>query len=131
MSNNSQVVLNAVLVNGLLAGPELDDEPFVVTNFPWIKLTRIDFVEPLNSREPKGPYMDFFTSVFATTSKSYGIISNSFYELEALYVEYCNRRESEPKSWCIGPISLAEPLKTKPPAKAHLATMARPKTNRG
>lgn len=61
MSNYSQVVLNAVLVNGLLSGPELDDEPFVVTNFPWIKLIRNDFEEPLNSREPKGPYMGFLT----------------------------------------------------------------------
>ncbi|XP_058180391.1 UDP-glycosyltransferase 90A1-like [Rhododendron vialii] len=114
MNNYSWAMYDAVKKKGLLSGPELDDEPFVVTNFPWIKLTRNDFEE--NSREPKGPYKDFLTEIFIATSKSYGIVSNTFYELEALYVEYCNRRESVPKSWCIGPLCLAEPLMTKPPS---------------
>ncbi|KAG5534955.1 hypothetical protein RHGRI_022912 [Rhododendron griersonianum] len=113
-SNYSKAVRSDVMTNGLLSGPELDDdEPFPLTNFPWIKLTRNDFDEPLHSREPKGPYMDFITEVVIATSKSYGIVSNSFYELEALYVEYCNR-ESGPKSWCIGPLCWAVVPKTEP-----------------
>ncbi|KAH7851356.1 hypothetical protein Vadar_010465 [Vaccinium darrowii] len=97
--------------NGLLSGPKSDDEPFVVTTFPWIKLTRNDFEEPFNSPVPKGPYVDFVTEQFIATSNSYGIVSNSFYELEALYVDHCNL-EFKPKTWCIGPLCLAEEVQS-------------------
>ncbi|KAF7112489.1 hypothetical protein RHSIM_RhsimUnG0224200 [Rhododendron simsii] len=105
MSNYSNaVVMSAVIKNNQLSGSELDDEPFAVTDFPWIKLTRNDFDEPFNSREPEGPHIDFIIEQVNATSNSYGLVTNSFYELEALFVEYWNR-ESKPKSWCIGPLS--------------------------
>ncbi|KAF7112487.1 hypothetical protein RHSIM_RhsimUnG0224100 [Rhododendron simsii] len=113
MNNYSQTLARVVTGNGQLSGPELDDEEFVVTNFPWIKLTRNDFDEPFNSREPKGPDLDFLTEQFVATSKSYGIVINSFYELEALYIEHWNH-EFEPKAWCIGPLCLVESAKNKP-----------------
>ncbi|KAF7136369.1 hypothetical protein RHSIM_Rhsim08G0056400 [Rhododendron simsii] len=74
-SNYSKAVRSDVMTNGLLSGPELDDVPFALTNFPRIKLTRNDFDEPLHSREPKGPYMDFVTEVVIATSKSYALES--------------------------------------------------------
>ncbi|KAH7850587.1 hypothetical protein Vadar_000240 [Vaccinium darrowii] len=113
MNNYTKAVVGVVMKNGLVSGPELDDEPFAVTDFPWIKLTRNDFEEPFNLREPKGPHMDFVMEQIDATSRSYGLLTNSFYELEALYVNYCNR-ESQPKSWCIGPLCLAEVTKTEP-----------------
>ncbi|XP_058180388.1 UDP-glycosyltransferase 90A1-like [Rhododendron vialii] len=115
MSNYSNaVVMSAVIKNNQLSGSELDDDPFAVTDFPWIKLTRNDFDEPFNSREPEGPHIDFIIAQVNATSNSYGLVTNSFCELEELFVEYWNR-ESKPKSWCIGPLCLAEPLtKTEP-----------------
>ncbi|KAH7851584.1 hypothetical protein Vadar_013728 [Vaccinium darrowii] len=113
MSNYAQSVNRSIGVNGQLSGPQLDDEPFAVTDFPWIKLTRNDFDEPFNSREPKGPYMDFVIEQVIAASKSYGQIMNSSYELEPLYADYWNR-ECEPKAWCVGPFCLAKLPKTEP-----------------
>ncbi|KAF5958850.1 hypothetical protein HYC85_006075 [Camellia sinensis] len=95
-------------VNGLFSGPESDDEPFTLTSFPWIKHTRNDFGEPFNVREPKGPFLDFVTEQIISISKSYGLIMNSFHELEGKFIDYWNR-ECEPKAWSIGPLCLAEP----------------------
>ncbi|CAN4090693.1 unnamed protein product [Withania somnifera] len=80
----------------------LDDEPFALPDFPWIKLTRNDFDLPFRERDPKGPQFDFTEEAVIATSKSYGLLVNSFYELESVYVDYCNR-VSTPKLWCIGP----------------------------
>ncbi|KAL3344671.1 hypothetical protein AABB24_023892 [Solanum stoloniferum] len=79
-----------------------DDEYFQVPDFPWIKITRNDFDSPLRDRDPKGPHSDFIMESIMATSKSYGQLVNTFYELESVYVDYCNRI-SNPKSWCVGP----------------------------
>ncbi|XP_075090519.1 UDP-glycosyltransferase 90A1 [Nicotiana tabacum] len=88
-----------------------DDEPFAVPNFPSIKLTRNDFDFPFREREPKGPIFEFTTEAIIATSKSYGLLVNSFYELESIYVDYCNRTSS-PRKVCVGPFCAAvEPPK--------------------
>ncbi|WMV15190.1 hypothetical protein MTR67_008575 [Solanum verrucosum] len=88
-----------------------DDELFEVPDFPWIKITRNDFDLPFRDREPKGPLFDFIKEQSTPTSKSYGLLVNSFYELESVYVNCCNRISS-PKSWCIGPLcAFHEPAK--------------------
>ncbi|KAL3344670.1 hypothetical protein AABB24_023891 [Solanum stoloniferum] len=88
-----------------------DDELFEVPDFPWIKITRNDFDLPFRDREPKGPLFDFVKEQSMATSKSYGLLVNSFYELESVYVNCCNRISS-PKSWCIGPLcAFHEPAK--------------------
>ncbi|KAI8017189.1 UDP-glycosyltransferase 90A1 [Camellia lanceoleosa] len=79
----SMCVSQDVGMNRLLSGPESDDEPLTVPSFPWIKLTRNDFDEPFNVREPKGPHIDFVMEQAIATAKSYCIIMNSFYELES------------------------------------------------
>ncbi|KAK4710531.1 hypothetical protein R3W88_005044 [Solanum pinnatisectum] len=90
-----------------------DDEYFQVPDFPWIKITRNDFDSPLRDRDPKGPHSDFIMESIMATSKSYGQLVNSFYELESVYVDYCNRISS-PKSWCVGPFcAVHEPSKEK------------------
>ncbi|XP_057486795.1 UDP-glycosyltransferase 90A1-like [Actinidia eriantha] len=108
MSCYSHSVSRDVMSNGLLSRHEIDDEVFTVTSFPWIKLTRNDFDKPFSLRDPSGPHMDFIIDQVIAASKSYGFILNSFYELEAPYVDYWNSK-AEPKAWCIGPLCLAEP----------------------
>ncbi|KAL8240741.1 hypothetical protein R6Q59_014096 [Mikania micrantha] len=90
-----------------LGGPESDDELITVPGFPWIKVTRNDFDKPFNQRDPSGPLFDFITESLIATANSYGLIMNSFYELESLFLEYLNR-EAKPKTWCVGPLCLVD-----------------------
>ncbi|KAL4577192.1 hypothetical protein LXL04_013296 [Taraxacum kok-saghyz] len=107
MNSYVGAVTREVALHRLLSGPESDDELITVPRFPWIKLTRNDFDEPFNQRDPSGPYMDFITETVVASANSYGLITNSFYELEPLFLDILNR-ESKPKAWCVGPLCLAE-----------------------
>ncbi|KAI7731160.1 hypothetical protein M8C21_006568, partial [Ambrosia artemisiifolia] len=105
----ASAVYHAVGVNRLFSGPESDDELITVPGLPWISITRNDFDYPFNQWDPSGPYFDFIFEAFIASSNSYGMIMNSFYELEPLFIDYLNR-ESKPKIWCVGPLCLTEPL---------------------
>ncbi|WMV15167.1 hypothetical protein MTR67_008552 [Solanum verrucosum] len=99
--------LSLMRSSGDLLRTELsDDEIFTLPDFPWIKLTRNDFDSPFREREPKGPFFDFAMEEAMATSKSYGLIVNSFYELESVYVDHFNSKFS-PKAWCVGPFCAA------------------------
>ncbi|CAI9272746.1 unnamed protein product [Lactuca saligna] len=106
MSAYSSAISQEVAVNRLLSGPETDDDLITVTRFPWIKVTRNDFIEPFNQRNPTSPHQDFVMEVTMAMMNSYGQIMNSFYELEPQFLDYLNG-ESMPKAWCVGPLSLA------------------------
>ncbi|KAL7232517.1 hypothetical protein ACSBR2_010520 [Camellia fascicularis] len=109
MSNHAMSLCHDVIANRLLLETESDDEPFSVTNFPWIKLTKNDFEPVMSDRnQQKTPESDFLTEQFLATSRSYGLIVNSFYNLEPLYLDHWNRN-CAPKAWCVGPLCLAEP----------------------
>ncbi|KAK1568462.1 hypothetical protein Q3G72_024841 [Acer saccharum] len=109
MNNYSSCVSRSVRVNHtLLDGPNSDDELITVTGFPWIKVTRNDFDPVFTDAEPKGPPFELFMDQVIATSNSYGMIVNSFYELEPVFVEHRNR-EAKPKAWCVGPLCLADP----------------------
>ncbi|KAJ9540974.1 hypothetical protein OSB04_027480 [Centaurea solstitialis] len=118
MNNYSGAVAHQVLVNGLFSGPESDDDLITVTGFPWIKITRNDYDEPFNQRVPTGPYLDLVIKSTIAAANSYGVISNTFYELEPIFVDYLNR-ESKPKVLCVGPLCLAEPQPPKVEARVH------------
>ncbi|KAJ9540972.1 hypothetical protein OSB04_027478 [Centaurea solstitialis] len=101
MNNYVGAVCREVFSNQLLSGPESDDE--------LIMITRNDFDKPLNQRVPiMGPDLEFIIESGIATANSYGLISNSFYELEPLFVDYLNS-DPKPKVWCVGPLCLAEP----------------------
>ncbi|KAK6913129.1 UDP-glucuronosyl/UDP-glucosyltransferase [Dillenia turbinata] len=55
----------------------------------------------------KGPDSEFFVDAIIATSKSYGIIVNSFYELESVFLNYWNQNFN-PRAWCVGPLCLAK-----------------------
>ncbi|KAL5705631.1 hypothetical protein ACHQM5_023910 [Ranunculus cassubicifolius] len=82
---------------------ESDREIFVVPGLPDpIEMTRSQLGDHVISH---GPFSDIIGLVERTEPKSFGIIVNSFYELEPAYNEYYTK-EMGRKAWSIGPVSL-------------------------
>ncbi|KAH9790601.1 hypothetical protein WN944_009795 [Citrus x changshan-huyou] len=107
MNNYAMSVSRSVGQNRLLSGVQSDDELLTLPEFPWIKITKKDFDSPITDPEPKGPHFELFIDQIVSTSNSHGMIVNSFYELEPLFADHCNP-VGKPKSWCVGPLCLAE-----------------------
>ncbi|KAK0582340.1 hypothetical protein LWI29_024415 [Acer saccharum] len=82
-----------------------DSEPFVVPGLPGdIKLTRNQLSDMMKSNEENG-----FTKMLKDSEESelkcYGVVVNSFYELEPTYADYY-RNVLGRKAWHVGPVSL-------------------------
>ncbi|XP_050225996.1 UDP-glycosyltransferase 90A1-like [Mercurialis annua] len=107
MSNYSSCVSRSVAECKLLLGDESDDELVTLTEFPWIKVTRNDFDPVFVKPEPKDPHFDFIMKVFSAAFISYGYISNSFHELEPVFVDHLNKSHNQQKTWCVGPLCLS------------------------
>ncbi|KAF8012117.1 hypothetical protein BT93_I0293 [Corymbia citriodora subsp. variegata] len=80
-----------------------DSEPFVIPNFPGqITLSRMqlqDFVKE------ETEFTKFIDKVKESEKRSFGVVMNSFYELEPAYVDHY-RTFLGRRSWLIGPLSL-------------------------
>lgn len=109
MSAYAHSVSRAAFGNRLIDGPEPDNELIAVTDFPWIKLTKNDFVPTPEEPELKNLASEFHMNAVISTANSFGLIVNSFYELERLFVDHWNRKTSI-KAWCVGPLCLAAPI---------------------
>ncbi|KAJ8530055.1 hypothetical protein K7X08_036890 [Anisodus acutangulus] len=82
-----------------------DSDTFIVPNLPHeIKLTRTQ-LSPFDQMEEDSVIFKIFKEVREADSKSYGVIFNSFYELEPDYVEHYTKVHGR-KAWAIGPLSL-------------------------
>ncbi|XP_049351954.1 scopoletin glucosyltransferase-like [Solanum verrucosum] len=80
-----------------------DTEPFVVPNLPHkVKLTRMKLA-PYDREETE--MTKFIEQVKESESTSFGVIVNSFYELEPDYADYY-RKVLGKRAWHIGPILL-------------------------
>ncbi|XP_057769360.1 UDP-glycosyltransferase 90A1-like [Salvia miltiorrhiza] len=112
MSYYSMAVSSDAGISGHMSSPETDDDPFTVKSFPWIQLTRNDFDEPFNRRDPSGPHLDFIIQTVTATANSYGLLVNTFYDLEQLFADYCNH-DCRLRTWSIGPLCLAKLQKNK------------------
>ncbi|CAI9753927.1 unnamed protein product [Fraxinus pennsylvanica] len=93
------------------AGAVSPDSPFLIPDFPQLKLTRNDFDPPFCEIEPTGEWVDFMAEQILAKVKSHGLIVNSFNELESSYVDYWNKKMG-PKAWCVGPLCLGKPPST-------------------
>lgn len=108
MNSYAMSVSRSVGQNRLLAGVQSDDELVTLPEFPWIKITKNDFDSPVGDPEPMGgPHFELFIDQIVSASNSYGMVVNSFYELEPVFADHCNRH-GQPKSWCVGPLCLSE-----------------------
>ncbi|CAK9141266.1 unnamed protein product [Ilex paraguariensis] len=81
---------------------ESDMETFLLPELPhkieMMKLQLMDFMTPADE------FSKFMNLIKETDKKSYGTITNSFYELEHDYEEYY-KRVMGMKSWSMGPVS--------------------------
>ncbi|KAG1326971.1 UDP-glycosyltransferase 90A1 [Cocos nucifera] len=116
MGNFSQTMCREVSVYKPHAGVTSYDEPFRVPGFPHLWLTRSDLEPPFDDPDPdpKDPLYQLIVEAGMATQASQGVVVNSFYELEAAYVDRWNA-DGGPKAWCIGPLCLAR--QTAPPAE--------------
>ncbi|XP_022972394.1 scopoletin glucosyltransferase-like [Cucurbita maxima] len=82
-----------------------ETEPFLIPYLPGdIKITKMKL--PSNVREDtETEFSKFFNKVKESESNCYGVVVNSFYELETEYVD-CYRDVLRRKAWPIGPLSL-------------------------
>ncbi|KAI4346998.1 hypothetical protein L6164_007852 [Bauhinia variegata] len=110
MSSYASAVSREAFMSGLFSGSQHEDELVTLTRFPWIRLTKNDFESEFRNPEPQSLSFKFHMNMISATINSYGILVNSFYELESVFIDYLNT-ESAPKSWCVGPLctNISEP----------------------
>ncbi|KAK7379890.1 hypothetical protein VNO78_34165 [Psophocarpus tetragonolobus] len=82
-----------------------DSELFVIPNLPGeIKMTKVQ-VPPFITCKEETPVAKSLVEARESELRSYGVVFNSFYELEKDYVDHF-RKVLGGKAWHIGPISL-------------------------
>jgi len=83
-----------------------DSEPFVIPNLPGeIQMTSLQLPPYDNSSKGCEGMIKFMQEVKESELKSFGVVVNSFYELENVYADYY-RKVLGRKAWHIGPLSL-------------------------
>ncbi|XP_004505253.1 scopoletin glucosyltransferase-like [Cicer arietinum] len=83
-----------------------DFEPFVITDLPGnVKMTK-SFLQPFEiSKGSTEGLGKFFREIHESEMKSFGVVVNSFYELEKDYADYY-RKGIGRKAWHIGPLCI-------------------------
>nr|BBC62105.1 glucosyltransferase 4 [Nemophila menziesii] len=89
-----------------LGSESLDSEPVMLPDFPnQIEFSKVQVPE-FEVGESKNEIMELLNQVKESEVKSYGIIINSFNELEKDYVDYY-RNVWGRRAWLLGPLSLS------------------------
>ncbi|PWA57945.1 UDP-glucuronosyl/UDP-glucosyltransferase [Artemisia annua] len=117
MSNFAITISRVVSLNKHIFEGKSDKNLVTVPEFPWLTVTRDEFNDVFNGRDLDSPYAKWIVDNVLATSKSYGLVTNSFSELEPVFVEYWNSKLG-PKSWSMGPFCLShtEFLSSKKPS---------------
>ncbi|KAG2666359.1 hypothetical protein I3760_15G055200 [Carya illinoinensis] len=83
-----------------------NSKPFLVPGLPErIELTKAQLPSGLNHSIQD--FKDHQAKIRAFEKEAYGIVINSFEELESAYVKEYRKAKGDHKVWCIGPVSLA------------------------
>ncbi|GJZ80928.1 UDP-glycosyltransferase 90A1-like protein [Tanacetum coccineum] len=113
--SNFAITINRVmsLFHKHLFEAKSDGDPVIVPGIPRLTVTRDEIDNVFNGLDTDSPFAKWVLDNVLATSKSYGLVTNSFFELEPVYMEYWNSK-LEPKSWSVGPFCLAQEVtKTK------------------
>jgi len=82
-----------------------DSEPFLIPNLPGeIKMTKMQ-LKPFIASKEKSDFSKLIEEGEDSVLRSYGVVVNSFYELESVYADHF-RNVLGRKTWHIGPLSL-------------------------
>ncbi|KGN43913.1 scopoletin glucosyltransferase [Cucumis sativus] len=82
-----------------------ETEPFLIPHLPGnITITKMKLHE-LVRENVKNDLTEYMKRAYDSDSKCYGVVMNSFYELEAEYAD-CYKNVLGRKAWTIGPLSL-------------------------
>lgn len=106
MGNFSWTILNILAKHRPFTGLDTPDQCVIVPGLQHVRLTEHDLSSPLGGTELEGPFYEFIQKSMESLQASYGMIVNSFYELDGLYFDHWNSNVG-PKAWCIGPLCLA------------------------
>ncbi|KAI9120634.1 hypothetical protein K1719_007667 [Acacia pycnantha] len=107
MSSYAEAVCREGFLYGIFTGPQPDAESIKLNRFPWIRVSKNDLDPEFRNPDPKSLSFEFRVNMVSSTAKSFGIVVNSFYELEPEFVDYV--KESDHKRYyCVGPLCLAE-----------------------
>ncbi|TKY59055.1 Scopoletin glucosyltransferase [Spatholobus suberectus] len=83
-----------------------DSEPFVIPNLPGeIKMTRMQVSPHVLSHNESPGVTKLLEEAKESELKSYGMVVNSFYELESVYADHLRKAVGR-KAWHIGPMFL-------------------------
>ncbi|KVI09181.1 UDP-glycosyltransferase 90A1-like [Cynara cardunculus var. scolymus] len=109
--SNFSVTLSALISNNPnLFDGKSDTDQVTVPEFPWMKVARIDFGDGFNrNNDSKNPLAEWVMEQILATRKSYGLVTNSFFELEPVYTDFWNSN-FPPKSWCVGPFCFSQEM---------------------
>ncbi|CAL5422280.1 unnamed protein product [Camellia sinensis] len=81
-----------------------ESEPFELPGLPdRIELTKAQLAMFFNRSSPE--WQDFRNRIKAAEAEAYGVVINSFEELEPRYVDEFRKVKGD-KAWCVGPLSL-------------------------
>ncbi|KAF5175539.1 Glycosyltransferase [Thalictrum thalictroides] len=94
-------------------------EPLTLKSFPLIIIDKNELVQE-ELLQVGHPIYEFAIQQSKATSNSWGILFNTFYELESSYVNYWNS-DYKPRAWCLGPLCLqADPPRVLQPFQKPL-----------
>ncbi|KAL1352528.1 hypothetical protein HN51_016522 [Arachis hypogaea] len=83
-----------------------DSDSFLVPCLPGeIKMTRKDVPAFITNKENSTEFVKLLEDAKEAQARSYGVVVNSFYELENVYADFY-KNEFGRKAWPIGPVSL-------------------------
>ncbi|KAM0944375.1 putative scopoletin glucosyltransferase [Dioscorea sansibarensis] len=113
MGSFAMTISHIVTINKPHEHVSSSDDPFTVTHFPRLKLTKADLNPPFDDPDPKGPLHEFVMEQGIATMQSHGILVNSFSELDEIYLDYWNKNTGL-KSWYVGPLCVMAKHKIRP-----------------
>ncbi|KAF6151518.1 hypothetical protein GIB67_016330 [Kingdonia uniflora] len=85
---------------------ESDVQPFVVPGLPdQIEMTKSELSDHTKTTDTNSPFAELIKAVRKSEVTSFGVVANSFYELEPAYADHY-RKAMGRRAWHIGPVSL-------------------------
>ncbi|KAK9168542.1 hypothetical protein Syun_000682 [Stephania yunnanensis] len=96
--------MHSIKLSGIHEGLHSADEPFLIPNMPHPIQITVDKL-PGTLKKSTPAFDAFLEKVREGEESAYGVLINSFEELEPEYAERF-REARQGKAWCIGPVSL-------------------------